>query len=191
MEGEMKTQMLPTASHVFFVSRHEVYQHRAFSDPWDQNQFIQLMVKHLLPETQPLAYCILHDTYQMLLYVTKYAHEEDVKSKFILPIETDYQSHLNRKKNRNNTILSFSGEISLVPPYLIKQRICEIHEQPVLHLLCEHPLQWQYSSYPSILLREALLIDPWLSSSLFGGIRGMKEAHQSYLYRARQLSGAV
>lgn len=179
----MKTIAQSTSSRFYQSHRYGLQSTKLFEEIWDQNHFLTLMIQHLLPETQPIAYCILPNSYNILLYVPHCQDTDKILQQYVIPMETGYLQYLERKRNRKKPGGNlFEGEIVPVQPEYLKRTICQIHQQPVAHQFCDHPVQWSYSSYASILRREPLLIDPFLTSNLFGGIRNMKEAHMHHPY---------
>jgi REP element-mobilizing transposase RayT len=153
-----------------------------FKEKSNYQHFLNLYDEHVNPIAETYAWCLMKNHFHFLVRIKEI--DEITSAKKILPSQTfsnlfnAYTKAYNKWHNRHGSLFErpFRRKQINYDNYF-QNVIAYIHNNPVHHRICEHPLQYPWSSYitcvsdkPTKLQREKVI-------QLFNGVGNFKSIH--------------
>ncbi|PKQ63371.1 hypothetical protein BZG02_08265 [Labilibaculum filiforme] len=127
-----------------------------FKEAGNYEHFLRLYDKYISPVAKTFAWVLMGNHFHLLVYITKPEGLEDLR-----PLELNkrinqqfsnlfnaYTKAFNKRYNRTGSLFehSFRRKIIDSKDYL-RQVVLYIHNNPVHHNFCDHPIEYPWSSY--------------------------------------------
>jgi putative transposase len=154
-----------------------------FKDKTNYEYFLRLHDLHISPIAETYAWCLMKNHFHFLVRI-KNSEEINIEKK-ILPSQSfsnlfnAYTKAFNKLYNRHGALFE--------RPFRRKQINCDkymqnliiyIHNNPVHHKICEHPLEYPWSSYITCLSDKPTKLERQEVIAIFDTIENFKYAHQ-------------
>lgn len=127
-----------------------------FKEKTNYEYFLLLFEDHIEPIAETYAWCLMKNHFHFIVRLKKL---EEIKiEKIIEPSQSfsnlfnAYTKSYNKRNNRTGALFERPFRRVLInnSPYL-NNAIVYVHNNPVNHIICEHPLNYPWSSYISLL----------------------------------------
>lgn len=129
-----------------------------FTEATNYEHFQTLYEKHISPVADTFAWVLMGNHFHFAVRIKKldkFANEDDEKTqKYINQrfsnLFNAYSKAFNKRYERSGSLFEHSFERKLIPDLdYLKKTILYIHDNPVHHGFCSHPLEYPWSSYLS------------------------------------------
>jgi putative transposase len=153
-----------------------------FKENSNYEHFLRLYDTHINPIAETYAWCLMKNHFHFLVRIKEV--EELVIEKKILPSQSfsnlfnAYTKAFNKSYNRHGALFErpFRRKQINFDPYL-QNVIAYIHNNPVHHNICEHPIQYPWSSYITCLSDKPTKLQRTEVISIFNDVENFKLAH--------------
>ncbi len=153
-----------------------------FKEKSNYQHFLNLYDEHVNPIAETYAWCLMKNHFHFLVRIKEI--EEITSAKKVLPSQTfsnlfnAYTKAFNKRYNRHGALFERPFRRKQINYDIYFQNvIAYIHNNPVHHKICEHPLEYPWSSYltcvsdkPTKLQREKVI-------EQFNGKENFKNIH--------------
>lgn len=154
-----------------------------FKENSNYEHFLRLYDTHINPIAETYAWCLMKNLFHFLVRIKEV--EELVVEKKILPSQSfsnlfnAYTKAFNKSYNRHGALFErpFRRKQINFDPYL-QNVISYIHNNPVYHNICEHPIQYPWSSYITCLSDKPTKLQRKEVISIFNNIENFKLVHE-------------
>jgi putative transposase len=154
-----------------------------FKEKTNYEHFLKLFDLHILPIAETYAWCLMKNHFHFLVRIKEV--EEITTAKKILPSQSfsnlcnAYTKAFNKRYNRHGSLFerAFKRKEINSDNYL-QNVIVYIHNNPVQHKICEHPLEYPWSSYITCLSNQPTKLQRKEVIEFFDDIDNFKYAHQ-------------
>ncbi|MCI9846585.1 hypothetical protein [Flavobacterium pectinovorum] len=160
-----------------------------FKENRNHEYFLMLYNKHIDPIAETFAWCLLKNHFHLLVRIKTF--EEILKSqkefeiKKIIPAHQSfgnlfnaYTKAINKGYNRHGTLFERPFKRKLIDnEFYLRSVIKYIHFNPVNHGFCEHPIEYQWSSYLTCVSEKTTKLKREKIISLFENIENLKTSH--------------
>jgi REP element-mobilizing transposase RayT len=155
------------------------------------NYFLKLYETHIDPIAETFAWCLMKNHFHFLIRIKDI--EEIKVEKKIQPSQSfsnlfnAYTKAFNKKYNRHGALFErpFRRKWVNYDNYF-QNLVVYIHNNPVHHTICDHPLQYPWSSYLSCLSDKPTKIKRKEVIELFDDLENFKYVHQLQNYKTKE-----
>jgi REP element-mobilizing transposase RayT len=154
-----------------------------FKENSNYEHFIKLYDLHIESIAETYAWCLMKNHFHFLIRI-KDAEEIKTENK-ILPSQSfsnlfnAYTKAFNKKYNRHGALFERPFKRKQIENEIYFQNlIAYIHNNPIHHNSCEHPLQYPWSSYITCLSNKPTKLKRKDVIELFGDIENFKYVHE-------------
>lgn len=154
-----------------------------FKENSNYEHFLKLYDLHIEPMAETYAWCLMKNHFHFLIRIKD---REEIKTEnAIQPSQSfsnlfnAYTKAFNKKYNRHGALFErpFKRK-SIENENYFQNLIAYIHNNPVHHTICEHPLQYPWSSYRTCLSNKLTKLKRKEVMELFGDIENFKYVHE-------------
>ncbi|MGQ1910802.1 transposase [Marinifilum sp. RC60d5] len=127
-----------------------------FKETSNYEHFLRLYDKYISPVAKTFAWVLMGNHFHLLVYITKPEGLEDLRpldinkriNQQFSNLFNAYTKAFNKRYNRTGSLFehSFRRKIIDSKDYL-RQVVLYIHNNPVHHNFCDHPIEYPWSSY--------------------------------------------
>ena len=158
-----------------------------FRDSDNYNYFLKLYDTHIDPIAETFAWCLMKNHFHFLIRVKEV---EEIKTAIkIQPSQSfsnlfnAYTKAFNKKYNRHGALFErpFRRKWVNYDNYF-QNLIVYIHNNPVHHNICEHPLEYAWSSYLSCISDKPTKLKRQEVIEIFDDVENFKYVHQLKSY---------
>ena len=158
-----------------------------FKENDNYNYFLKLYETHIDPIGETYAWCLMKNHFHFLIRIKEI---EEIKAEIkIQPSQSfsnlfnAYTKAFNKKYNRHGALFErpFRRKWVNYDSYF-QNLIVYIHNNPVHHNICNHPLEYAWSSYLSCLSDKPTKLKRQEVIEMFDDIENFKYVHQSQNY---------
>ena len=154
-----------------------------FKENDNYNYFLKLYETHIDPIVETFAWCLMKNHFHFLIRIKEI--EEITAEIKILPSQSfsnlfnAYTKAFNKKYNRHGALFErpFRRKWVNYDSYF-QNLIVYIHNNPVHHNMCDHPLEYAWSSYLSCLSDKPTKLKRQEVIEMFDDIENFKYVHQ-------------
>ncbi len=154
-----------------------------FKEKTNYEHFLKLFDLHIDPIAETYAWCLMKNHFHFLVRIKEV--EEIPTAKKILPSQSfsnlcnAYTKAFNKRYNRHGSLFerAFKRKEINSGKYL-QNVIVYIHNNPVQHKICEHPLEYPWSSYITCLSNQPTKLQRKEVIEFFDDIGNFKYVHQ-------------
>jgi REP element-mobilizing transposase RayT len=154
-----------------------------FKENNNYEHFLKLYDLHIDPMAETFAWCLMKNHFHFLIRIKD---KEEIKTEnAIQPSQSfsnlfnAYTKAFNKKYNRHGALFErpFKRKPIEKEDYF-QNLMAYIHNNPVHHAICEHPLQYPWSSYITCLSNKPTKLKREEVIALFGGVENFKYVHE-------------
>jgi len=154
-----------------------------FKDNDNYNYFLKLYDTHIDPIAETFAWCLMKNHFHFLIRIKEI---EEIKAEIkIQPSQSfsnlfnAYTKAFNKKYNRHGALFErpFRRKTVNYDTYF-QNLIVYIHNNPVHHNICDHPLEYAWSSYLSCLSGKPTKLKRKEVIEIFDDVENFKYVHQ-------------
>jgi REP element-mobilizing transposase RayT len=158
-----------------------------FKENDNYNYFLKLYDTHIDPIAETFAWCLMNNHFHFLIRIKEV---EEIKTEIkIQPSQSfsnlfnAYTKAFNKKYNRHGALFErpFRRKWVNYDNYF-QNLIVYIHNNPVHHNICEHPLEYAWSSYLSCLSDKPTKLKRQEVIEIFDDVENFKYVHQLKSY---------
>ena len=158
-----------------------------FKDNDNYNYFLKLYDTHIDPIAETFAWCLMKNHFHFLIRIKEV---EEIKTAIkIQPSQSfsnlfnAYTKAFNKKYNRHGALFErpFRRKWVNYDNYF-QNLIVYIHNNPVHHNICEHPLEYAWSSYLSCISDKPTKLKRQEVIEIFDDVENFKYVHQLKSY---------
>jgi len=154
-----------------------------FIEEANYEYFLRLYEVHIAPVAETLAWCLMNNHFHFLVRIKDY--DENTSNNNIPPSKSfsnlfnAYTKGFNIRYNRHGPLFErpFKRKEISNEKYL-QNAIIYIHNNPVNHKICEHPIVYPWSSYTSCITPIPIRIERTKVLSYFDDIENFKYVHE-------------
>lgn len=154
-----------------------------FKETGNFEHFLKLYDTHIEPMAETYAWCLMKNHFHFLIRIKEV--EEIKAEKKILPSQSfsnlfnAYTKAFNKKYNRHGALFERAfRRKSIENENYFQNLIAYIHNNPVHHNICEHPINYPWSSYITCLSGEPTKLKRKEVIEIFDNIENFKYVHQ-------------
>ena len=163
-----------------------------FKENDNYNYFLKLYDKHIEPIVDTYAWCLMNNHFHFLVRIKD--TEEIKMDKKIEPSQSfsnlfnAYTRAFNIKYNRHGSLFErpFKRKWVEVDSYF-QNLICYIHNNPVHHKICEHPIEYAWSSYATCISNKPTKLKRKRVIEVFDDLENFKYVHQLKKYDTTEI----
>jgi len=154
-----------------------------FKEESNYEHFLKLYDLHIEPMAETYAWCLMKNHFHFLIRIKD---KEEIKTENIIQpsqsfsnLFNAYTKAFNKKYNRHGALFErpFKRK-GIENENYFQNLIAYIHNNPVHHSICEHPLQYPWSSYITCISNKPTKLKRKEVMKLFGDIENFKYAHE-------------
>jgi len=154
-----------------------------FSEKENYEHFLKLFEIHIDPIAETFAWCLMKNHFHFLIRIKELS--EVNTEKIILPSQSfsnlfnAYTKAYNKRYNRHGALFErpFRRKQINFDTYL-QNVIAYIHNNPVHHKICKHPIEYPWSSYVSCLSEKPTKLKRKEVIEIFNDVDNFKNVHQ-------------
>lgn len=154
-----------------------------FKEKTNYEYFLRLYDSHISPIAETYAWCLMKNHFHFLVRIKE--HEEITAEKKILPSQSfsnlfnAYTKAFNKSYNRHGALFERPFRRKQVNDNKYLQNlIVYIHNNPIHHKICQHPLEYPWSSYTSCVSDRETKIQRKEVIGIFDDIDNFKYIHE-------------
>jgi len=153
-----------------------------FKENSNYDYFLRLYDIHIYPIAETFAWCLLKNHFHFLVRIkdlNQITTEKKIPpSQSFSNLFNAYTKAFNKSYNRHGALFErpFQRKEISYDNYF-QNVICYIHNNPVLHRICEHPLEYPWSSYTTCLSGKPTKLRRTEVITLFNDIENFKYVH--------------
>ncbi len=148
-----------------------------FFEAGNYEYFLKLYENHISPIANTYAWCLMKNHFHFLVQIkedTPKAPHQGFSNLF-----NAYTKAVNKKYNRNSSLFQRQFKRKLVSDETyLKNLILYIHNNPVNHRICEHPMEYAWSSYLANCLDKDTNLKKTEAIDLFNDVENFKTSHK-------------
>ncbi|QBN19886.1 transposase [Flavobacterium nackdongense] len=154
-----------------------------FKENSNYEYFLKLYDLHIEPMAETYAWCLMKNHFHFLIRIKD---KEEIKTENVIQpsqsfsnLFNAYTKAFNKKYNRHGALFErpFKRK-GIENENYFQNLIAYIHNNPVHHSICEHPLQYPWSSYISCISNKPTKLKRKEVMKLFGDIENFKYVHE-------------
>ncbi|WP_026711474.1 transposase [Flavobacterium filum] len=153
-----------------------------FKEKSNFQHFLNLYDEHINPIAETYAWCLMKNHFHFLVRIKEI--EEITSTKKVLPSQTfsnlfnAYTKAYNKWHNRHGSLFERPFRRKQIDyDNYFQNVISYIHNNPVHHRICEHPLEYPWSSYLSCVSEKPTKLQREKVMELFNGLENFKSIH--------------
>lgn len=142
--------------------------------------FMKLYEKHIDPIAETYAWCLLKNHFHFLVRIKDEQGLNEMKSphQYFSNLFNAYTKAINKKYNRHSSLFQRTFKRKLVnDEKYLKKLILYIHNNPVNHTICNHAMDYPWSSYLTHLSQKETKLKRKETIDLFEDITNFKTMH--------------
>ncbi len=154
-----------------------------FKETGNYEHFLKLYDIHIEPMAETYAWCLMKNHFHFLIRIKEV--EEIKAEKKIMPSQSfsnlfnAYTKAFNKKYNRHGALFERAfRRKSIENENYFQNGIAYIHNNPVHHNICEHPINYAWSSYITCLSGKPTKLKRKEVIEIFDNIENFKYVHQ-------------
>ena len=154
-----------------------------FKEKDNYEHFLKLFELHIEPIAETFAWCLMKNHFHFIVRIKETSEIDSDKnsnpSQAFSNLFNAYTKAFNKKYNRHGALFErpFRRKQINFDKYL-QNVIAYIHNNPVHHKICSHPIEYPWSSYISCLSDKPTKIKREEVITCFGDIENFKHVHQ-------------
>lgn len=145
--------------------------------------FLHLFKIHIEPIAEVFAWCLMKNHFH---FIVRLKEIEEIRSvKIIEPSQSfsnlfnAYTKSFNKKYKRTGALFERPFKRILIDnQFYLNNAIVYVHNNPVHHLICEHPIEYPWSSYTSLLSNKPTKIKRENTLTFFDGKENFIQKHK-------------
>lgn len=153
-----------------------------YKEKSNYEHFLNLYDQHITPIAETFAWCLMRNHFHFLVKIKEV--EEITTNKKILPSQSfsnlfnAYTKAFNKRYNRHGALFErpFRRKQINYDNYF-QNVIAYIHNNPVHHRICEHPLEYPWSSYQACVSDKPTKLQREKVIEQFSGVENFKSIH--------------
>jgi len=181
-------KIIPLENGKFFhIYNRGINGEKLFREQTNFEYFLNLYNEHIEPIAETYAWCLMSNHFHFLVRMKN--TEEIITDKKISPSQSfanffnAYTKAFNKRFIRHGALFERPFRRKAIDnENYFKNLIAYIHNNPVHHLYCEHPIEYAWSSYISCLSKKPTKLKRDEVISLFNDIDNFKYFHQLKSY---------
>jgi len=154
-----------------------------FKENSNYEYFLKLYDLHIEPMAETYAWCLMKNHFHFLIRIKD---KEEIKTENVIQpsqsfsnLFNAYTKAFNKKYNRHGALFERPFKRKLIEnENYFQNLIAYIHNNPVHHSICEHPLQYPWSSYITCISNKPTKLKRKEVMKLFGDIENFKYVHE-------------
>jgi REP element-mobilizing transposase RayT len=156
---------------------------RLFKEQPNYEHFLNLYDYHIAPIAETFAWCLMNNHFHFLVRIKEIEEITSEKkipsSKSFSNLFNAYTKAINKRHNRHGSLFErpFRRK-SIDTNSYFQNLIVYIHNNPVHHNCCDHPLNYPWSSYTTCLSDKPTKLKRKEVIELFDDLENFKYAHQ-------------
>ena len=156
--GNNKIKLQP--GNVYHIFNRGINSCPIFTEPTNYEHFLGLYDKHISSVAETIAWVLMGNHFHLAVRILKpemVNDEDDTKvekriNQQFSNLFNAYTKAFNKKYQRTGSLFEHSFERKLIPDVnYLKRLVLYIHNNPVHHGFCSHPMEYPWSSYFSYL----------------------------------------
>ena len=167
----------------YHIYNRGINSYALFKESTNYEYFLKLYDKHIDPIAETYAWCLMKNHFHFLVRLKSI--EEIQSEKKIQPSQSfsnlfnAYTKAFNKSYNRHGALFErpFNRKEISYDNYF-QNVIVYIHNNPIHHNICEHPLEYPWSSYLTCVSDTETKLQRKEVIGIFGGIENFKFVHQ-------------
>src|SRR5690606_19137347 len=158
-----------------------------FKETTNFEYFLNLYGEHINSVAETFAFCLMRNHFHFLIRIKSEKSLKDYSKRHISQSFSNlfnaYTKAYNKKYHRHGSLFErpFKRKSISNMKYL-RNLICYIHNNPVHHGFCEHPVEYPWSSYLSCISQKSTKICRNEVLSLFDDLENFKQVHSLKKY---------
>lgn len=158
-----------------------------FQETTNYEYFLALYTEHIDLIAETYCFCLMKNHFHFLIKIKSEQELANYSKRHISQSFSNlfnaYTKAYNKKYNRHGSLFErpFKRKSINNEKYLVNL-ICYIHNNPVHHGFCEHPIEYPWSSYISCVSRKTTKIKREKVILLFDDLENFKYVHSSKFY---------
>lgn len=154
-----------------------------FKDHENYKYFLKLYRNHINPIAETYAWCLMKNHFHFMVRIKKISEIESLKiippSQGFSNLFNAYTKAYNKSHHRHGALFErpFRRKEINNNCYLLNL-IIYIHNNPVHHKLCKHPIEYLWSSYNTFLSNKETTLMRETVLNLFGGLENFEYIHR-------------
>lgn len=155
-----------------------------FKEKTNFEYFLQLYQNHIDPIAVTYAWCLMKNHFHFIIKLKEADEIDSLKtinpSQSFSNLFNAYTKAYNKKYSRTGTLFERPFKrIEINNTTYLNHAIVYVHNNPVHHLVCEHPLEYPWSSYVSIVSNQPTKMHKEKVIALFDGTENFIKSHQN------------
>ena len=167
----------------YHVYNRGINNNPVFFESDNYNYFFKLYQNHIDPVAETYAWCLLKNHFHFLIKIKEENQMQSDKKphQCFSNLINAYTKAINKRYHRNSSLFqrTFRRKEINNEAYL-KNVIIYINNNPVKHQLCEHPMDYAWSSYLTIICNKPTKLKRESVIELFNDVDNFKYAHQIF-----------
>jgi putative transposase len=154
-----------------------------FKEQANYEYFLRLYDSHINPMAETFAWCLMNNHFHFLVRIKDEAQNTSSNkippSKSFSNLFNAYTKGFNKSNNRHGPLFErpFRRK-EITNEQYFQNAILYIHNNPVHHKMCEHPIQYPWSSYLTCITEIPIKIERTKVLSYFDDLENFKYLHQ-------------
>ncbi|NDP26656.1 MAG: hypothetical protein GZ087_04410 [Flavobacterium sp.] len=156
---------------------------KLFKEPLNYEHFLNLYDYHIAPIAETFAWCLMNNHFHFLVRIKEI---EEITSEKKIPASKSfsnlfnaYTKAINKRYNRHGSLFERPFRRKTIDNNSYFQNvIVYIHNNPVHHTICNHPIEYPWSSYITCLSDKSTKLKRKEVIELFDDIENFKYVHQ-------------
>jgi len=172
----MKLEVLEK-EHYYHIYNRGINSCKIFKNKDNNNYFIKLFIKHLIPYVTVYAYCLLSNHFHFVIRVDT---EPEIASQKFSNFFNAYVKAFNNAHNRTGALFERPFKrIRLDSEHYLRNLIVYVNTNPVKHDVLYNFEDYPFSSYQQTLIKESQIIEYNEVLDLFDDIGNFKYVHHA------------
>lgn len=154
-----------------------------FKEKMNYEYFLNLYDHHITPVVETFAWCLMNNHFHFLVRIKEMeaitSEKKIPASKSFSNLFNAYTKAINKRYNRHGSLFErpFRRK-SIENENYFQNLVVYIHNNPVHHNICEHPLNYPWSSYLTCLSDKSTKLKRKEVIALFDDVENFKYVHQ-------------
>ncbi|MGV3460538.1 MAG: transposase [Flavobacterium sp.] len=170
----------------YHIYNRGINSEKLFKEETNFEYFLSLYDNHINPIAETFSWCLMSNHFH---FIVRIKSTEELSENIIPPSQSfsnlfnSYTKSFNKKYNRHGALFErpFRRKPVESEPYF-KNLIAYIHNNPVHHNYCEHPIEYPWSSYISCVSDKPTKLKRDEVIALFGDRNNFKYVHELKSY---------
>lgn len=156
---------------------------KLFNEKGNYEHFLKLYDKHIEPIVETYAWCLMNNHFHFLVRLKEKSELDSEKiihpSRSFSNLFNAYTKAYNKKYNRHGALFERPFRRKHIDSEIyLRNVIAYIHNNPVHHKICSHPIEYPWSSYVSCISEEPTKLKRKEVIEIFSSLENFKNTHQ-------------